>query len=87
MDGDALKPQFVMETLRDSTPDDTILVSGVGQHQMWASQYWRFNQPYTWVNSGGLGTMGFCRARPPSAPRWAARTGRCGPSTATAASR
>ncbi len=58
-DGDSLKPQMVLETLRDSVPDDTILASGVGQHQMWASQYWRFNHPYTWVNSGGLGTMGF----------------------------
>jgi acetolactate synthase-1/2/3 large subunit len=58
--GELLKPQFVLETLRDNTPDDTILVSGVGQHQMWASQYWHFTQPYTWVNSGGLGTMGFC---------------------------
>ncbi len=57
--GDALKPQQVMETLRDSAPEGTILVSGVGQHQMWASQYWHFNEPYTWVNSGGLGTMGF----------------------------
>ncbi|MET0727004.1 MAG: acetolactate synthase large subunit [Acidimicrobiales bacterium] len=57
--GDALKPQFVLEQLRDNTPDDTIVVSGVGQHQMWTSQYWRFNHPYTWVNSGGLGTMGF----------------------------
>ena len=46
-------------TLRDSTPDDTIVASGVGQHQMWTSQYWKFNHPYTWVNSGGLGTMGF----------------------------
>jgi len=54
-----LKPQFVLETLRDATPDDTILASGVGQHQMWASQYWRFEHPNTWVNSGGLGTMGF----------------------------
>ncbi len=54
-----LKPQFVVESLRDSTPDDTIVVAGVGQHQMWTSQYWRFNHPYTWVNSGGLGTMGF----------------------------
>ncbi|MGH9065090.1 MAG: acetolactate synthase large subunit [Acidimicrobiales bacterium] len=54
-----LKPQLVIETLRDATPDDTIVVSGVGQHQMWASQYWRFDHPYTWVNSGGLGTMGF----------------------------
>jgi acetolactate synthase-1/2/3 large subunit len=58
-EGDALKPQMVLEHLRDSTPDDTILVSGVGQHQMFASQYWKFNHPYTWVNSGGLGTMGF----------------------------
>ncbi len=58
-DGDALKPQYVLEVLRDSTPDDTIVVSGVGQHQMWASQYWKFDYPYTWVNSGGLGTMGF----------------------------
>ncbi len=57
--GELLKPQFVLEQLRDNTPDDTILVSGVGQHQMWASQYWRFKYPYTWVNSGGLGTMGF----------------------------
>ncbi len=54
-----LKPQYVLEQLRDNTPDDTIVVSGVGQHQMWASQYWRFDHPYTWVNSGGLGTMGF----------------------------
>jgi acetolactate synthase-1/2/3 large subunit len=58
-EGEALKPQFVLEHLRDSTPDDTIVVSGVGQHQMWTSQYWKFNHPYTWVNSGGLGTMGF----------------------------
>ncbi len=57
--GGALKPQFVLETLRDNTPDDTIVCSGVGQHQMWTSQYWHFNHPYTWVNSGGLGTMGF----------------------------
>ena len=58
-DGGPLKPQFVLEHLRDSTPDDTVVVSGVGQHQMWTSQYWKFNHPYTWVNSGGLGTMGF----------------------------
>jgi acetolactate synthase I/II/III large subunit len=57
--GEALKPQFVLEHLRDSTPEDTIVVSGVGQHQMWTSQYWRFDHPYTFVNSGGLGTMGF----------------------------
>ena len=58
-DDELLKPQFVLEQLRDATPDDTIVASGVGQHQMWTSQYWKFNHPYTWVNSGGLGTMGF----------------------------
>ena len=58
-EGGALKPQYVLEQLRDATPDDTIVVSGVGQHQMWTSQYWKFDHPYTWVNSGGLGTMGF----------------------------
>lgn len=57
--GELLKPQYVLEVLRDSTPDDTILASGVGQHQMWASQYWKFDYPHTWINSGGLGTMGF----------------------------
>jgi acetolactate synthase I/II/III large subunit len=57
--GEALKPQFCLEVLRDSAPEGTILCSGVGQHQMWSSQYWRFTEPYTWVNSGGLGTMGF----------------------------
>jgi len=54
-----LKPQYVIDTLRDNTPDDTIVASGVGQHQMWTAQRWKFNHPYTWVNSGGLGTMGF----------------------------
>ena len=57
--GAALKPQFCLEKIRDSSPEDTIVVSGVGQHQMWASLHWTFNHPYTWVNSGGLGTMGF----------------------------
>ncbi len=57
--GERLKPQYVLEVLRDSTPNDTIVTSGVGQHQMWTSQYWRFDHPYTWINSGGLGTMGF----------------------------
>jgi acetolactate synthase-1/2/3 large subunit len=57
--GFPLKPQFVLEQLRDHTPNDTIVVAGVGQHQMWTSQFWKFDYPYTWVNSGGLGTMGF----------------------------
>ncbi len=57
--GGKLKPQMVLEKLRDLSPDDTIVASGVGQHQMWASQYWKFDYPYTWLNSGGLGTMGY----------------------------
>jgi acetolactate synthase-1/2/3 large subunit len=57
--GELLKPQYVLEQLRDLSPPDTIVASGVGQHQMWTSQYWTFRYPYTWINSGGLGTMGF----------------------------
>ena len=58
-DGGLLKPQYVLEELRDRAPEDCIVASGVGQHQMWTSQYWHFNHPYTWINSGGAGTMGF----------------------------
>jgi acetolactate synthase-1/2/3 large subunit len=54
-----LKPQYCVERLRALADDDTICVSGVGQHQMYASQFWRFEHPRTWINSGGLGTMGF----------------------------
>jgi acetolactate synthase I/II/III large subunit len=57
--GEGLRPQMVVERLRDASPRDTIVTSGVGQHQMFASQYWKFDHPYTWINSGGLGTMGF----------------------------
>ena len=84
--GAALKPQYCIEQLRDHAPDGTIVASGVGQHQMYTSQYWAFNDPYTWVNSGGLGTMGFSI---PAAmgPRRRCPSGPCGPSTATDASR
>jgi acetolactate synthase I/II/III large subunit len=54
-----LRPQAVVEALRDASPEGTVVVAGVGQHQMWASQYWSFEEPGTWINSGGLGTMGF----------------------------
>jgi acetolactate synthase-1/2/3 large subunit len=54
-----LKPEYVVERLYELYGGDAIVVSGVGQHQMWASQYWKFDQPRTWINSGGLGTMGF----------------------------
>jgi acetolactate synthase-1/2/3 large subunit len=55
----ALKPQYCVERLRAFADDDTIVVSGVGQHQMYASQFWGFEKPRHWINSGGLGTMGF----------------------------
>ncbi|MCX6505093.1 MAG: acetolactate synthase large subunit [Actinobacteria bacterium] len=58
-DDGPLKPQFCIDQLGALSPDDTIVASGVGQHQMWTSQRWTFNHPYTWINSGGLGTMGF----------------------------
>ncbi len=54
-----LKPQFAIERLYEHTKGDAVVVAGVGQHQMWASQFWKFTEPRTWVNSGGLGTMGF----------------------------
>ena len=54
-----IKPQFVVETLWNMTKDaDTYITSDVGQHQMWAAQYYRFDEPRRWINSGGLGTMG-----------------------------
>ena len=54
-----IKPQFIIEELGRLTGGDAILVAGVGQHQMWASQFWKFDGPRRWINSGGLGTMGF----------------------------
>jgi acetolactate synthase-1/2/3 large subunit len=54
-----IKPQYVIEELHRLTGGDATVVSGVGQHQMWASQYWQFEDPRRWINSGGLGTMGF----------------------------
>lgn len=56
---DVIKPQYVVETLCNMTKDvDTYITSDVGQHQMWAAQYYRFDEPRRWINSGGLGTMG-----------------------------
>nr|WP_282447117.1 acetolactate synthase 3 catalytic subunit [Azoarcus sp. TTM-91] len=53
-----IKPQFVVQKLWEVTGGDAFVTSDVGQHQMWASQYYRFDQPRRWLNSGGLGTMG-----------------------------
>jgi acetolactate synthase I/II/III large subunit len=58
-DDGPIKTQFFIERLHAITGGDAIVVSGVGQHQMWASQFWGFSRPGTWINSGGLGTMGF----------------------------
>jgi acetolactate synthase-1/2/3 large subunit len=55
----ALAPQYVIERLGKICGPSTIIVAGVGQHQMWASQFVSYEQPNTWINSGGLGTMGF----------------------------
>ena len=56
---EVIKPQHVVETLWNMTQDaDAYVTSDVGQHQMWAAQYYRFDEPRRWINSGGLGTMG-----------------------------
>ena len=54
-----IKPQFVIEKLYELTGGDAYVTSDVGQHQMWAAQFYKFNKPRRWINSGGLGTMGF----------------------------
>jgi len=58
-DGSIIKPQTVIETLSEVTKGNAFVTSDVGQHQMFAAQYYRFNKPNRWINSGGLGTMGF----------------------------
>jgi acetolactate synthase-1/2/3 large subunit len=54
-----IKPQYVVEKLYEVTRGQAFITSDVGQHQMWAAQYYKFDQPRRWINSGGLGTMGF----------------------------
>ena len=54
-----IKPQFMVEAMYEATEGDAIITSDVGQHQMWAAQYYHFAKPRRWINSGGLGTMGF----------------------------
>ena len=82
-----LRPQTVVRAIGEHLNGQGIVVTGVGQHQMWAAQHIRYERPRSWINSGGLGTMGFCvpaaigaKAGPPPTPRSSA-------STATAASR
>jgi acetolactate synthase I/II/III large subunit len=54
-----IKPQYVVEKLYEITHGEAYITSDVGQHQMWAAQYYKFDKPRRWINSGGLGTMGF----------------------------
>ena len=54
-----IQQQYVIQELHKMTGGDATIVAGVGQHQMWASQFWGFERPKTWINSGGLGTMGY----------------------------
>jgi acetolactate synthase-1/2/3 large subunit len=54
-----IKPQFVLEKLYEVTKGEAFVTSDVGQHQMWAAQFYKFDRPKRWINSGGLGTMGF----------------------------
>jgi|TARA_B100001059_G_scaffold124371_1_gene124364 acetolactate synthase-1/2/3 large subunit len=56
---DIIKPQYVVDRLYEITKGDAFITSDVGQHQMWAAQLYKFNKPKRWINSGGLGTMGF----------------------------
>ncbi|HLD13411.1 MAG TPA: acetolactate synthase 3 large subunit, partial [Burkholderiales bacterium] len=58
-DSKLIKPQYVLEKLYEITKGDAYITSDVGQHQMWAAQFYRFDKPRRWINSGGLGTMGF----------------------------
>ncbi len=54
-----IKPQFMIQSMYEATGGDAIITSDVGQHQMWTAQYYHFAKPRRWINSGGLGTMGF----------------------------
>jgi acetolactate synthase-1/2/3 large subunit len=74
----SLSPQFVIERIGEITGSDAIYAAGVGQHQMWASQFIKYEKPRTWLNSGGLGTMGYAvpaamgaKVGAPDTPVWA----------------
>jgi acetolactate synthase-1/2/3 large subunit len=58
-DEEVIKPQFVVEKLYEVTGGDAIIVTDVGQHQMWAAQFFKYDRPRMWLSSGGLGTMGY----------------------------
>jgi len=58
-DDEVIKPQYVIQEISNLTHGDALVVTGVGQHQMWAAQYYKFKHPRAWCTSGGLGTMGY----------------------------
>jgi acetolactate synthase, large subunit, biosynthetic type len=58
-EGEALSPQYVIERIGAISGPESVFVAGVGQHQMWAAQFVKYERPHSWINSGGLGTMGF----------------------------
>ena len=58
-EGGEIKPQYMIQAMYQATDGDAIITSDVGQHQMWCAQYYDFPEPRRWINSGGLGTMGF----------------------------
>jgi acetolactate synthase-1/2/3 large subunit len=77
-DDGSVSPQYVIERIGAITGPDAIYVAGVGQHQMWASQFIKYEKPRTWLNSGGLGTMGYAvpaamgaKVGAPKTPVWA----------------
>ncbi len=59
MNDEVIKPQYVLEQLYKVTKGNAFVTSDVGQHQMWTAQFYKFDKPHRWINSGGLGTMGF----------------------------
>src|SRR5436305_113997 len=58
-EGSEIKPQYMIQAMYEATGGEAIITSDVGQHQMWCAQYFHFSKPRRWINSGGLGTMGF----------------------------
>ena len=83
--GERLFAAHVIHDMWQATSGDSVVVTDVGQHQMWEAQYYPHQRPHTLITSGGLGTMGFGCQRP-SARRWGWGSPTCGPSSATAAS-
>ncbi len=81
-----VRPEFVVEALDEATSDRAVVTTGVGQHQMWACQYWTYTEPRTWVSSHGLGAMGYGLPRRSARGSRPTTSRRSSASTATARS-